>query len=73
MGTILFTGFPGFLGSALLPRVLKRAEGDRVLVPWSTRLVGEMGREVRLHIGADREVKSVERLPSQDRDRGLGL
>ena len=28
MADILFTGFPGFLGSALLPRVLARAEGD---------------------------------------------
>ena len=28
MSTILFTGFPGFLGSALLPRVLARADGD---------------------------------------------
>jgi thioester reductase-like protein len=28
MATILFTGFPGFLGSALLPRVLARDEGD---------------------------------------------
>ena len=31
MADILFTGFPGFLGSALLPRVLKRAEGDRAV------------------------------------------
>ena len=29
MPTLLFTGFPGFLGSALLPRVLARAPGDR--------------------------------------------
>ncbi len=29
MGTVLFTGFPGFLGSELLPRVLARAPGDR--------------------------------------------
>lgn len=31
MADILFTGFPGFLGSALLPRVLKRAGGDRAV------------------------------------------
>ena len=31
MSTIFFTGFPGFLGSELLPRVLARAEGDRAL------------------------------------------
>ena len=31
MAKILFTGFPGFLGSALLPRVLKRAEGDEAV------------------------------------------
>ena len=28
MATIFFTGFPGFLGSALLPRVLDRCTGD---------------------------------------------
>lgn len=28
MGTVFFTGFPGFLGSELLPRVLKRSPGD---------------------------------------------
>jgi thioester reductase-like protein len=31
MAHILFTGFPGFLGSALLPRVLARAEGDEAV------------------------------------------
>ena len=31
MADILFTGFPGFLGSALLPRVLARAEGDQAV------------------------------------------
>ncbi len=31
MSTILFTGFPGFLGSALIPRVLERAEGDQAV------------------------------------------
>jgi thioester reductase-like protein len=29
MATVLFTGFPGFLGSELLPRVLARSPGDR--------------------------------------------
>ena len=29
MATILFTGFPGFLGSELVPRVLARSPGDR--------------------------------------------
>ncbi len=31
MGTHLVTGFPGFLGSELLPRVLARAPGDRAV------------------------------------------
>src|SRR5690606_31319575 len=31
MGTILFTGFPGFLGSRLIPRVLERAPDDRAV------------------------------------------
>ena len=31
MATVFFTGFPGFLGSELLPRVLTRREGDRAV------------------------------------------
>ena len=31
MATVLFTGFPGFLGSELLPRVLERREHDRAI------------------------------------------
>jgi thioester reductase-like protein len=31
MGTIFFTGFPGFLGVELLPRVLRRSPEDRAL------------------------------------------
>ena len=31
MGTVLFTGFPGFLGSQLLPRVLRRNPDQRAL------------------------------------------
>jgi thioester reductase-like protein len=31
MATIFFTGFPGFLGAELLPRVLARRPGDRAL------------------------------------------
>jgi thioester reductase-like protein len=31
MGTIFFTGFPGFLGVELLPRVLKRSPDDRAV------------------------------------------
>ena len=29
MNDVLMTGFPGFLGSALLPRILARREGAR--------------------------------------------
>ena len=31
MATVFFTGFPGFLGSELLPRVLERRTGDRAV------------------------------------------
>lgn len=31
MSTVFFTGFPGFLGSELVPRVLARRSGDRAL------------------------------------------
>lgn len=31
MSTVFFTGFPGFLGSELLPRVLERRQGDHAV------------------------------------------
>ena len=31
MSTLLMTGFPGFLGSALLPRLLARRPGTRAV------------------------------------------
>lgn len=50
MATILFTGFPGFLGRELLPRVLGRREGEAVClvqdkyVPAARQAVEELGR-----------------------------
>jgi len=40
MGTIVFTGFPGFLGSALLPRVLEREPASDALCIVQPRYVG---------------------------------
>ncbi len=49
MATLFLTGFPGFLGSRLLPRVLARAPGDRALclvqprfAPLARRLADEL-------------------------------
>ncbi len=55
MRTILFTGYPGFLGSALLPRVLARS-GDTVAVclvqskfaPLARQRAAEFGDRVRI-------------------------
>ncbi|MBV9044635.1 MAG: SDR family oxidoreductase, partial [Alphaproteobacteria bacterium] len=44
MGTIVFTGFPGFLGSELLPRLLRRAPGDEALCLVQSKFA-ELARE----------------------------
>lgn len=52
MAKILFTGFPGFLGSELLPRVLERSETDTAVclvqgkfLPMAQERVEELARE----------------------------
>jgi thioester reductase-like protein len=40
LGTIFFTGFPGFLGVELLPRVLRRSPEDRALCLVQDRFAG---------------------------------
>ena len=49
MGSLLMTGFPGFLGSALLPRILARREGVNAVclvqphyVPMATERIAEI-------------------------------
>jgi thioester reductase-like protein len=40
MGTIFFTGFPGFLGVELLPRVLRRSPEDRAVCLVQSKFAG---------------------------------
>lgn len=47
MTALLMTGFPGFLGSALLPRLLARREGVRAVCLVQSRHVAEAQRRVR--------------------------
>ena len=46
MGTVLFTGFPGFLGSALLPRTLHRAPEAQAVALVQQRWLETAGREL---------------------------
>ena len=46
MDTLLLTGFPGFLGSALLPRLLERREGVVALCPVQRRHLDTAWRRV---------------------------
>ena len=41
MSIVLFTGFPGFLGSELLPRVLERSPDDRAVCLIQSRFIGQ--------------------------------
>ncbi len=47
MATIFFTGFPGFLGRELLPRVLARRSGDRALCLVQSKFKPEAQRALR--------------------------
>lgn len=71
--TVLMTGFPGFLGSALLPGILKRTDGSAVCLvqPKFTTLAKQ--REVEL-ASADASLQGRIRLVEGDITQpGLGL
>ena len=46
MSAVLMTGFPGFLGSAMLPRVLARREGDQAVCLVQERWMGMAAERV---------------------------
>ncbi len=46
MSAVLMTGFPGFLGSALLPGILAKREGSRVICVVQERHMGEAGAKL---------------------------
>jgi thioester reductase-like protein len=74
MSTLFFTGFPGFLGSELVPRVLRRAEGDRALCLVQPKFTG-LARQRIAEIEA-REPKLAGRIQIAEGDitrAGLGL
>lgn len=54
---VLFTGFPGFLGSALLRRVLDRGDGPVacLIQPRYRELAEKRAREIASAVGGDRE------------------
>jgi nucleoside-diphosphate-sugar epimerase len=64
MPTVFFTGFPGFLGSELLPRVLERAPGDRAVCLVQAKFAALAARRVdelaAAHPGIDGRIELVE-------------
>jgi thioester reductase-like protein len=64
MANVLFTGFPGFLGSALLPRVLARDPAARAVClvhPKAAALARERVQALRtLHPGIEQRMQLVE-------------
>jgi len=60
--TVLFTGFPGFLGSALLREVLERGDGPVACLvqPQYRELAEKRAREIVSEIGVERD-SGVER------------
>jgi thioester reductase-like protein len=74
MGIILFTGFPGFLGSELLPRVLERRPQDRALCLIQAKFRGLAERRVAELAGDHPGVGDRIALAEGDITRpGLGL
>ena len=74
MGTLLFTGFPGFLGSALLPRVLGRAGDTEAICLVQSKFAG-LARDRLAALEAEHpSLASRVRLVEGDITRpGLGL
>ncbi|MGE5233094.1 MAG: SDR family oxidoreductase [Acidobacteriota bacterium] len=74
MAKILFTGFPGFLGSELLPRVLRRAEGDSVVCVVQEKFLELAGERARAIEARDRAFAGRIELVEGDITRpGLGM
>jgi thioester reductase-like protein len=51
--TVFLTGFPGFLGSRLLPRILRRSPGVRATCLVQARFEGQAKERVRLIVDAE--------------------
>lgn len=71
--TVFMTGFPGFLGSALLPRILRRTEGNALCLVQS-KFAAVAQRRVAELCAADAALEGRIRLVEGDITRpGLGL
>jgi nucleoside-diphosphate-sugar epimerase len=66
--TVLMTGFPGFLGSALLPRILDRTGGDALCLV--QQKYKELATQRAKELGLERRIRLVE---GDITRRGLGL
>ena len=74
MSTLLMTGFPGFLGSALLPRLLARREGvDAVCLVQDKHLETARARLAELESANPHIVGRVELVTGDITRPGLGL
>jgi thioester reductase-like protein len=74
MGTLLMTGFPGFLGSALLPRLLERRPGtDAVCVVQERYLTTARGRLARIEDREPHVAGRVRLVVGDVTEPGLGL
>jgi thioester reductase-like protein len=74
MAAVLFTGFPGFLGTALLPRVLERSAGDTAVCLVQSRfaaLAAERAERIAAdHPACDGRITLIE---GDITEPGLGL
>lgn len=71
--TVLMTGFPGFLGSALLPGILRRTDGAAICLV-QPKFATQAGRRVAALCAADPSIEGRIQLVEGDITRpGLGL
>jgi thioester reductase-like protein len=74
MDTILVTGFPGFLGSRLLPRIVRRAAGTRATCLVQPRFAAIASARLEAMVAADPSLDGRVELAIGDITRlGLGL
>ncbi|MCP4200469.1 MAG: NAD-dependent epimerase/dehydratase family protein [bacterium] len=74
MATVFFTGFPGFLGSELLPRVLERRDKDRAVCLVQPKFVDLAEQRVADLTGSHRELAGrIDLVCGDITEAGLGL
>jgi thioester reductase-like protein len=74
MGTLFFTGFPGFLGSELLPRVLGRSPGSKAACLIQAKFADLAKRRARELADAHPEIEGrIEFLEGDITRPGLGI